>query len=247
MPGSLEARLAALRSAGVAGASSTSANGTANGVHPSTPPTPGPGGPWQQRSPLPQPSPQPDAAAPTASAPRQALGRPPSPPSFNFPSVEELEAALPEPSSQPPPPTQPQQSAAASSSREQPIVFGSIVLPPSSSQQYDEDRNVFRRESRGAARPSTSRRVSSATQSSLKGVMIPDSPVDSRRPHAAAPRKDFHLPFTTEISPSQLYEYLAADDGPRVLLLDVRTRDEFERGRIIGDNVCIEPLVLRQG
>ncbi|KAK4051132.1 ubiquitin-specific protease doa4 [Microbotryomycetes sp. JL201] len=62
----------------------------------------------------------------------------------------------------------------------------------------------------------------------------------------------FTIPFTSEVGPQQLYSYLSTTQaekgkGPRVLLLDVRNRDEFDHGRIIGETVCLEPIVLRSG
>ena len=62
----------------------------------------------------------------------------------------------------------------------------------------------------------------------------------------------FTIPYTNEVLPQALYAYLAQTlsapgRGPRVLLLDVRSRHEFDQARIVGDVVCLEPVGLRQG
>ncbi|KAH8110726.1 cysteine proteinase [Phellopilus nigrolimitatus] len=53
------------------------------------------------------------------------------------------------------------------------------------------------------------------------------------------------LPVTNNISPRTLHEYLDHGNEVKVLLLDVRTRDEFARAHIKSDVVvCLEPHVL---
>jgi ubiquitin carboxyl-terminal hydrolase 8 len=71
-------------------------------------------------------------------------------------------------------------------------------------------------------------------------------------PVPSSTNPSFSIPFTNEVLPAALYAYLdmalgVTGKGPRVLLLDVRTRDEFDRGRIIGETLCLEPLTLRSG
>ncbi|KAL8278990.1 hypothetical protein RQP46_008659 [Phenoliferia psychrophenolica] len=64
--------------------------------------------------------------------------------------------------------------------------------------------------------------------------------------------KTFSLPFSSDILPADLYAYLEmalGEDGrgPRVLMLDLRTREEFDAGHVIGEVVCLEPIVIRDG
>ncbi|GAA5935570.1 hypothetical protein JCM1841_004431 [Sporobolomyces salmonicolor] len=71
-------------------------------------------------------------------------------------------------------------------------------------------------------------------------------------PPTAASSKGFSIPFSTEVRPLELFQYLQTakaemGHGPRVLLLDVRSREEYEAGRIKGETVCLEPIILRDG
>jgi ubiquitin carboxyl-terminal hydrolase 8 len=51
----------------------------------------------------------------------------------------------------------------------------------------------------------------------------------------------------TTVSADMLYTYLS-ESRVSVLLLDVRSRDEFDQGHIFARRiVCIEPIVLRDG
>lgn len=80
----------------------------------------------------------------------------------------------------------------------------------------------------------------------------PISPRPRLPPPTASSNKNFNIPPTSEIAPVQFYEYLSSSaaqkgEGPRVLLLDVRSREEFEEGRVIGETVCLEPVALRPG
>ncbi|EJC99956.1 cysteine proteinase [Fomitiporia mediterranea MF3/22] len=57
--------------------------------------------------------------------------------------------------------------------------------------------------------------------------------------------KGIELPVTNTIFPKVLHEYLGRGNDVKVLLLDVRTRDEFAKGHIRSDAVvCLEPHVL---
>lgn len=74
----------------------------------------------------------------------------------------------------------------------------------------------------------------------------------SRATPAQPAPKAYALPFTTEILPLDLYNYLEmalgdAGRGPRVLMLDVRSREDFDAARISGEVVCLEPIVIRDG
>lgn len=82
----------------------------------------------------------------------------------------------------------------------------------------------------------------------------PSRPLPQQPPPPLPPTapKQFTLPFTNEILPVDLYSYLEmalGDDGrgPRVLMLDVRTREEFDAGRVLGEVVCLEPIIIREG
>ncbi|GAA5981709.1 hypothetical protein JCM10908_004573 [Rhodotorula pacifica] len=71
-------------------------------------------------------------------------------------------------------------------------------------------------------------------------------------PPPAEPRKGLKIPFATEVRPLELWQYIQTSkaesgEGPRVLLLDLRSREEYERGRVRGETVCLEPIVLRNG
>ncbi|KAK4056815.1 ubiquitin-specific protease doa4 [Microbotryomycetes sp. JL221] len=71
-------------------------------------------------------------------------------------------------------------------------------------------------------------------------------------PPASSSTSNFTIPFTSEVGPQQLYDYLTSAQaekgkGPRVLILDVRSREEFDNGRVLGETCCLEPIVLRRG
>lgn len=61
----------------------------------------------------------------------------------------------------------------------------------------------------------------------------------------------FSSSYSNEILPAELYTILAgalnSPNGPRILLLDVREREDYERERIKGETVCLEPVILRNG
>lgn len=90
------------------------------------------------------------------------------------------------------------------------------------------------------------------TNSSPVPPIVTATPSRSPLPPPTSTSQSFSIPFTTEVSPTSLYSYLVtaqaeAGKGPRVLLLDVRSRDEYDRGRVMGESVCLEPVVLRPG
>ncbi|GAA5999531.1 hypothetical protein JCM5350_000048 [Sporobolomyces pararoseus] len=89
----------------------------------------------------------------------------------------------------------------------------------------------------------------SSTQYSSSRQPSTSSPLP---PPTASSSKEFHIPPSVEVRPSQLFDYLKttkseSGQGPRVLLLDVRSREEYDGGRIKGETVCLEPIVLRDG
>lgn len=56
-------------------------------------------------------------------------------------------------------------------------------------------------------------------------------------------RKSVHLPKETQIDPHRLHDYLRMYS---VLIIDVRNREEFDQGHIMGTTVmCVEPTALR--
>lgn len=71
-------------------------------------------------------------------------------------------------------------------------------------------------------------------------------------PPTAIAKGKFPMPMSDNLAPGALWQYFqqpVAQDGtgPRVLLLDVRSRDEFERGHVKGEVVCLEPAAIRPG
>ncbi|GAA6060086.1 hypothetical protein JCM10212_003047 [Sporobolomyces blumeae] len=178
---------------------------------------------------------------------RRVDGSAPASDTFSFPSVPSFDpSSLP---SRPPPP--------------QPIK------PPLL------DRATFEREQReraetmaklaaslnntsplsGSTYPSSAASTSTLPASLIPGGAIRNQPASKastspRPPPTAGSSKDFAIPFSVEVRPIELYQYLQtakaeAGEGPRVLLLDIRSRDEFEAGRIRGETVCLEPIMLR--
>ncbi|GAA5916849.1 uncharacterized protein JCM6883_000088 [Sporobolomyces salmoneus] len=116
------------------------------------------------------------------------------------------------------------------------------------------DRATFEREQRERA-DKMAKLAAGISSSSYQ-----NSPQSTQRPHTTSPlppptagsSKEFHIPPSVEVRPVQLFEYLKttkseSGEGPRVLLLDVRSRAEYEAGRIRGETVCLEPIVLRDG
>lgn len=110
---------------------------------------------------------------------------------------------------------------------------------------------------------------STTNRASLPSALVPGggqapsavapSPGSSRRPSASTPlppptsaSRPFKIPFANDVRPAELWQYLQTSkaetgEGPRVLLLDLRTREEYERGRIRAETVCLEPIILRDG
>jgi ubiquitin carboxyl-terminal hydrolase 8 len=72
----------------------------------------------------------------------------------------------------------------------------------------------------------------------------------AHKPNENAPhRQDPVLPESTTVSASELTEYLRmGSQNLRILLVDVRSREEFDDGHIMSQSIiCIEPVTLRDG
>ncbi|GAA5972282.1 hypothetical protein JCM3765_003215 [Sporobolomyces pararoseus] len=132
--------------------------------------------------------------------------------------------------------------------------------PPQPPKPQLLDRETFEREQReraekmaklAASMNGNSLHLSSDTSTPHSSIRRPStsSPLP---PPTASSSKEFHIPPSVEVRPSQLFDYLKttkseSGQGPRVLLLDVRSREEYDGGRIRGETVCLEPIVLRDG
>ncbi|TGZ79586.1 cysteine proteinase [Ascodesmis nigricans] len=82
------------------------------------------------------------------------------------------------------------------------------------------------------------------------------SPPRSSRNSISIQRNDQPIPNghkdtnsnTGVVTVEELFSYLKATSGIQVLLLDVRSREEFDQGHIFGRSVvCIEPIAVREG
>ncbi|ORY88036.1 hypothetical protein BCR35DRAFT_30267 [Leucosporidium creatinivorum] len=101
----------------------------------------------------------------------------------------------------------------------------------------------------GGSQPSSTSYATSTSTPPTVNATPSRSPLP---PPPVSASQNFSIPFTAEVSPTALYSYLVtaqaeAGKGPRVLLLDVRSRDEYDRGRVMGESVCLEPVVIRPG
>lgn len=134
----------------------------------------------------------------------------------------------------------------------------SFAIQPSPSLDSDTTFPTLRPQNGRSPSPNTSESIAhgddtiSAYTASLTPGAIHSRPSSSSSTTSAPPSTAFAIPFTNEVLPAALYAYLqgaigVSRQGPRVLLLDVRTREEFDRGRVIGECVCLEPLILRTG
>ena len=83
---------------------------------------------------------------------------------------------------------------------------------------------------------------------SIDGRQESFSPAHTMRSNGPR-RQDPVLPDTTTVSASELTEYLRmGSQSFRILLVDVRSREEFDEGHIMSSSViCIEPVTLRDG
>ncbi|GAA5997929.1 uncharacterized protein JCM10292_006915 [Rhodotorula paludigena] len=186
------------------------------------------------------------SAAPTAAAPASS--------SYSFPSVPAFDpSAGPSRPPRPPPPHPPkprhldertfqreqQERADAMAKLAAGLGDTSISTAPSASVQPSLPNALV---------PGGGRAPSSVQSTSMTHASSPPAPL----PPPATPSKGFKIPFSSEVRPAELWQYLQTSkaetgEGPRVLLLDLRSREEHERGRIRGETVCIEPIVLRPG
>ncbi|KAG8958513.1 ubiquitin-specific protease doa4 [Tulasnella sp. 419] len=113
--------------------------------------------------------------------------------------------------------------------------------------------------SSGTHRPSSGASVGSttsqptSTKTSSARTPLPSTPSYAVAPppkptpsYAVAPPSKPDIPHTQAMDPSMVLRLLdtKTNGGIRVLLLDVRTKDDYDRERIAGRSVCLEPSVL---
>ncbi|RPB16849.1 cysteine proteinase [Morchella conica CCBAS932] len=82
------------------------------------------------------------------------------------------------------------------------------------------------------------------------GGMLPsrNTSLPSTDGNGASRQPKPNFPNDTIISVDTLYNYLSKESQVTILLLDVRSREEFDEGHIYARSVvCIEPIVLRDG
>ncbi|KAM0752242.1 hypothetical protein T439DRAFT_299975 [Meredithblackwellia eburnea MCA 4105] len=172
--------------------------------------------------------------------------RVPSPSEFagNFPSLDDFEQRADFAPSRPPPPPLPLSSTyeGYNGTRSTAPWNGRPPLPP--------PPTAFDMGDLAADLPSSSTSLSFPTSATSPSASTAGRDVGAGAPSAS--KKAFQIPFTSDVSPTDLYNYLAMalaekGQGPRVLLLDLRTREEFEKGRVAGEVVCIEPMIVHQG
>lgn len=177
----------------------------------------------------------------------------PSPSSLNsaFPSIDGFEASFPSPS-------------LPSAVEEAGYSFPAVPdldprkkppLPPPP-RPFDIDLEQLRKQRLEESElESRERGRTNGTQSSKSlpnGIHRPTAvPASTRPPLPSQPTANVvpktPIPFANDVTPAALYNFLVAGNTARVLLLDVRTKEEFERGRIIGNVVCLEPITIRPG
>ncbi|KAM0787637.1 hypothetical protein ACM66B_003702 [Microbotryomycetes sp. NB124-2] len=170
-----------------------------------------------------------------ATLPSAAAAPQPSPTEFatSFPSLDDFERSIP----------------SANGSKAAKIVRSPLPPPPRPFEMDLQDFEAQRRSHADAvARLGGVKNSFQAARSSQSDHDDVHKPLPPPGPSASA----FAIPFTTEVGPQQLYSYLSTTQaekgkGPRVLMLDIRSREEFDKGRIIGETVCLEPIVLRSG
>lgn len=73
-----------------------------------------------------------------------------------------------------------------------------------------------------------------------------DAPENSKNP---SKRQGVVIPNAVTISAEELMKYISlGSQGVRLLVVDLRSRDEFDRGHIMTPSIiCVEPIVLRDG
>ncbi|GAA5843592.1 hypothetical protein JCM11251_007125 [Rhodosporidiobolus azoricus] len=218
-------------------------------------------------------------AAPEERGPHSELSASASPTRTSFPSLEDFEqqvnristasSSSPSGSSFPSLPSLPSVPSSDPSTQPRPPR----PPPPKPPQPKNVDAATFERQQRerqdalqkqaALYSNSTSRESSTATAAPARsghpaarapGRSAPAPPTASSSssplPPPNASTRSFNIPFSTEVRPLELWQYLQTakgekGEGPRVLLLDVRSRGEYERARIKGETVCMEPVSLR--
>ncbi|GAA5867708.1 hypothetical protein JCM1840_006666 [Sporobolomyces johnsonii] len=213
------------------------------------------------------------AAAPESRQPHSELAEPPTPTKFvqSFPSLDDFEKQADESTHSNSAyafPNVPTFDPASASTR---------PPPPNPPKPPLLDKATFEREQRERAEvmatlaaglngpasyPSSAPTRPGLPASLVPGAHPPSHPVSQPAPPpsasspvpppTAASSKGYSIPFSTEVRPLELFQYLQTakaemGQGPRVLLLDVRSREEYEAGRIRGETVCLEPIILRDG
>uniref|UniRef100_A0A0K3C8C0 ubiquitinyl hydrolase 1 n=1 Tax=Rhodotorula toruloides TaxID=5286 RepID=A0A0K3C8C0_RHOTO len=169
--------------------------------------------------------------------------------SFSFPSVPSFDpSAAPAKPARPPPPTprSPRVDATTAASPPQ-GDFARLAADFERTSIAPADNRLSRNDLPPALRPG-GRQPPPIVSPSVPST----TPTASPLPPPSSASKSFKIPFSAEVRPLELWQYLQTAQsetgrGPRVLLLDVRSRDEYNRGRIRGETVCLEPLALRDG
>lgn len=154
---------------------------------------------------------------------------------FQFPSLDEFEGNA-FPSTLP----------SISTSQEsfvQPSRLSRGPLPPPP-KPFDMSSPEFsnQTQARAAAMAKLSSTNNGSTTDTFTGISNPSIPQPAASPLA--------LPaYSTEITPHELYSSLqhlhATGVRGKILLLDVRSREEYERGNVGGECLCLEPVTLR--
>ncbi|GAA5980606.1 hypothetical protein JCM11641_006697 [Rhodosporidiobolus odoratus] len=165
----------------------------------------------------------------------------------HFPSVPTIEPSSLASSvkhSRPPPPRPPKPSHVDASTFER---------------QQLERADALAKVAAGHEPDATTARSPASPRTGLPAALVPGATPPTTKPSPMVPlpppsasTQRFPIPFSTEVRPRELFQYFQTHQaergqGPRVLLLDVRSRDEYERARIRGETVCLEPVSLRHG
>ncbi|GAA5928653.1 uncharacterized protein JCM15063_003931 [Sporobolomyces koalae] len=188
------------------------------------------------------------ANVPSASSTYSVDDEPPSP--NRFPSLDDFEKQV-------------GSSSAHSSVSASPFFTSTRLdgagMPASTGKGALLDKETFEREQRERAEQiarlsaSLNGQTSSPATSVEPPISTPGPAVQSPRPPpTASSSRSFQIPHSLEVRPLDFFSYLKTSQaesgsGPRVLILDVRTREEYDAGRIRGETVCLEPIILRDG
>ncbi|KAI9672982.1 MAG: ubiquitin-specific protease doa4 [Caeruleum heppii] len=144
-----------------------------------------------------------------------------------------------------------------------PLASNIAAMPRAPSPTYDPTRNPPKpgstRQPWANSRPisvpdprdlmSTSPSSSSVRRRPVNGQsqVHPPAPPESRHRPQSNPQRHLNLPSESSISANKLYEVLnQGSDRISVLLIDVRSRIDFDEGHIFAPStICIEPIQLR--